>query len=251
MSSASRHRCWRTSRSCGGGGYLLGATLGLGYQRTTTLAFTAAGNNFELPIAVATATYGATSGQALAGVVGPLIEVPDLLSLVYVSPLLRNRISEPPPAQRERSCAMTDRNPPCSPSVRTTPGVRRWQWDSSSTLPENVSPSTRAAPNPRARSILPSARRWPRKASTSQQNDPGAGPWTTSRPRSAAHARPAALGSVAAGAVCTWYVYHGQGNAAQNIWDGHNPPGPPPAPPGFTPPLPPGQCWYLFIPGPC
>ncbi|CPX05040.1 Probable arsenic-transport integral membrane protein ArsC [Mycobacteroides abscessus] len=57
-----------------GGGYLLGASLGLGYARTTTLAFTAAGNNFELAIAVAIATYGATSGQALAGVVGPLIE---------------------------------------------------------------------------------------------------------------------------------------------------------------------------------
>ncbi len=50
-----------------GGGFLLGAAIGLGYQRTTTLAFTAAGNNFELAIAVAIATYGATSGQALAG----------------------------------------------------------------------------------------------------------------------------------------------------------------------------------------
>ncbi|WP_083405806.1 hypothetical protein [Mycolicibacterium rutilum] len=47
-----------------------------------------------------------------------------------------------------------------------------------------------------------------------------------------------------------YYVYHGQGNVAQNIWDGPNPPAPPP-PPGITPPLPPGQCWYLFIPGPC
>ncbi|MFI2841372.1 ACR3 family arsenite efflux transporter [Mycolicibacterium sp. PDY-3] len=73
------------------GGYLLGAALGLGYARTTTLAFTAAGNNFELAIAVAIATYGATSGQALAGVVGPLIEVPVLVALVYVSLFLRKR----------------------------------------------------------------------------------------------------------------------------------------------------------------
>jgi ACR3 family arsenite transporter len=78
-----------------GGGFLLGATLGLGYERTTTLAFTAAGNNFELAIAVAIATYGATSGQALAGVVGPLIEVPVLVALVYVSLALRRRFTAP------------------------------------------------------------------------------------------------------------------------------------------------------------
>jgi arsenical-resistance protein len=74
------------------GGYLLGTALGLGYERTTTLAFTAAGNNFELAIAVAIATYGAASGQALAGVVGPLIEVPVLVALVYVSLALRKRL---------------------------------------------------------------------------------------------------------------------------------------------------------------
>jgi ACR3 family arsenite transporter len=78
-----------------GGGFLLGAALGLGYARTTTLAFTAAGNNFELAIAVAIATYGATSGQALAGVVGPLIEVPVLVGLVYVSLALRKRFTTP------------------------------------------------------------------------------------------------------------------------------------------------------------
>lgn len=88
-----------------GGGYLLGAAMGLGYQRTTTLAFTAAGNNFELAIAVAIATYGATSGQALAGVVGPLIEVPVLVGLVYVSLALRRRFTPRHPETAARAAA--------------------------------------------------------------------------------------------------------------------------------------------------
>ena len=83
-----------------GGGYLLGAVLGLGYPRTTTLAFTAAGNNFELAIAVSIATYGAASGEALAGVVGPLIEVPVLVALVYVSLALRRRFAPASHASR-------------------------------------------------------------------------------------------------------------------------------------------------------
>jgi ACR3 family arsenite transporter len=73
-------------------GFGAGKLVGLGYERTTTLAFTAAGNNFELAIAVAIGTFGAASGQALAGIVGPLIEVPVLVALVSVALWLRPRL---------------------------------------------------------------------------------------------------------------------------------------------------------------
>ena len=83
--------------------FALGRRNGLSYPQTATLAFTAAGNNFELAIAVSISVWGVQSRQALAGVVGPLIEVPVLVALVYLSLWLARNLG--PPSDRHGAAA--------------------------------------------------------------------------------------------------------------------------------------------------
>lgn len=99
-------------------------TTGMNYAQSASVAFSASGNNFELAIAVAIGTFGATSGQALAGTIGPLVEVPVLVALVYVIRWLGPRLfaddpTLPPQAQTQSATPATKTPTTNTPTTNT------------------------------------------------------------------------------------------------------------------------------------